>query len=168
MASTCFQWTATFNTHYLKLRDLFDAATDDYDVVIESRFLRHSVLLNYPFQKIIANRAFHALVRLVLSRPVRDLTNNCKLIKKEVIDDMVFTQPGSAINAETGMLPFVKGYRVGEDPISWISRTPEMGVSSFKLMKVGGGYWKVLINVWKSVRESRVSEARRLKHKTQN
>jgi dolichol-phosphate mannosyltransferase len=33
-------------------------------------------------------------------------------------------------------------------PISWINRTPGMGVSSFRLAHVGGGYWKVLIGLW--------------------
>ncbi len=44
-----------------EFRDLFDKAAEGYDVVIGSRFSRHSVLLNYPFLKILANRAFHAL-----------------------------------------------------------------------------------------------------------
>jgi hypothetical protein len=43
------------------LRELFDEAAAGYDVVIGSRFSRHSVLLNYPFLKILANRAFHTL-----------------------------------------------------------------------------------------------------------
>jgi glycosyltransferase involved in cell wall biosynthesis len=42
-----------------EMRDLFDAAAAGHDVVVGSRFSRHSVLLNYPFQKIVANRAFH-------------------------------------------------------------------------------------------------------------
>jgi hypothetical protein len=40
------------------------------------------------------------------------------------------------------------GYSVCEVPISWINRTPDMGASSFKLMKVGGGYQRVLWNLW--------------------
>ena len=37
-----------------------------HDVVVGSRFSRHSVLLNYPFQKIVANRASTSLAQLVL------------------------------------------------------------------------------------------------------
>lgn len=40
-----------------EMRDLFDTAVQGYDVVIGSRFSRLSVLLNYPFKKIVANRA---------------------------------------------------------------------------------------------------------------
>ena len=131
-----------------ELRDLFDAATLGYDVVIGSRFSRHSVLLNYPFMKIFANRSFHVLARLVLGHTVRDTTNNLKLLRREVVDDLQLLQPGFAVNAETGIQPWLLGYKVREMPISWINRTSGMGTSSFRLVRVGGGYWQVLWGLW--------------------
>jgi len=133
-----------------EIRDLFDeAATDRYDVVVGSRFSRHSVLLNYPFQKILANRGFHALAQCLLLRRFRDLTNNLKLIRRSVLDQFVLNEPGFAANAETGLQPLFLGYKVKEVPIAWINRTPDMGTSSFKLAKVGGGYGRVLWNLWR-------------------
>jgi hypothetical protein len=118
-------------------------------VVVGSRFSRHSVLLNYPFLKIVANRGFHALAQLVLLRRFRDLTNNLKLMRREVVDNLSLVQPGFAVNAETGLQPLVMGYAVKESPISWINRTPDMGSSSFRLVKVGGGYGRVLFDLWR-------------------
>lgn len=132
-----------------ELRDMFDAAVRGHDVVVGSRFSRHSVLLNYPIQKIIANRGFHFLARIILRERFRDLTNNLKLIKREVVEKLPLSQPGFSINAETGFMPLMMGYTIEEVPISWINRTPDMGVSSFKLVKVGGGYWDVLSYLWK-------------------
>jgi dolichol-phosphate mannosyltransferase len=57
-------------------------------------------------------------------------------------------EPGFAINAETGLQPLLMGYRVKEVPISWIGRSVDMGVSSFRVLKVGGGYWRVLYRLW--------------------
>ena len=131
-----------------ELRDLFDMVAMGYDVVIGSRFSHHSVLLNYPFQKIIANRGFHILAQIMLLRRFRDLTNNLKLIRREVVEQLQLTQPHFAVNAETGLQPLLLGYSVKEVPISWINRTPDMGVSSFRLAKVGGGYWQVLLRLW--------------------
>ena len=131
-----------------EIRDLFDAAAEGYDVVVGSRFSRHSVLLNYPFQKIFVNRGFHTLAQLLFLRNFRDLTNNLKLMRREVIENLQLTQPGFAVNAETGLKPLLMGYSVKEVPISWINRTPDMGVSSFRLVKVGGGYWQVLFGLW--------------------
>jgi dolichol-phosphate mannosyltransferase len=134
-----------------EIRDLFDAAADGYDVVVGSRFSRHSVLLNYPFQKVIANRGFHTIAQLVLRRRFRDLTNNLKLMRREVVERLILKEPGFAVNAETGLQPLVMGYRVAEVPISWINRAPDMGSSSFRLMRVGGGYWRVLRRLWRRV-----------------
>ena len=132
-----------------ELRDVFDAAAAGADVVVGSRFSRHSVLLNYPVQKIVANRGFHLFARLLLQRELRDLTNNLKLMRAEVVRDLRLAEPGFAVNAETGLQPLVMGYRVKEVPMAWINRTPDMGTSSFRLAKVGGGYWRVLRRLWR-------------------
>ena len=131
-----------------EIRDLFDAAAEGYDMVVGSRFSRHSVLLNYPFQKIVMNRGFHSLAQILFWRGFRDLTNNLKLTRREVVENMQLTQPGFSVNAETGLLPILLGYSFKEVPISWINRTPDMGISSFRLVKVGGGYWQVLLRLW--------------------
>ncbi len=131
-----------------EIRDLFDAVAEGYDMAVGSRFSRHSVLLNYPFVKIIANRAFHTIARLVLLIGCRDLTNNLRLMRRQVVDELILRQSGFAVNAETGLQPLLMGYRVREVPISWIGRGVDMGISSFRVLKVGGGYWRVLFDLW--------------------
>jgi dolichol-phosphate mannosyltransferase len=131
-----------------EFRDLFDAAARGFDVVVGSRFSRHSVLLNYPFFKIVANRSFHLLARLLLWRKFRDVTNNLKILRREVVNDLCLRQAGFAVNAETGLQPLLLGYTVREIPISWINRTPGQGSSSFRLLRVGGGYGAVLFHLW--------------------
>jgi dolichol-phosphate mannosyltransferase len=131
-----------------EFRDLFDAVADGHDVVIGSRFSRYSVLLNYPFLKIVANRTFHILAMILFWRHMRDVTNNLKLMRREVVQDLRLRQPGFAVNAETGLQPLLLGYRVKEVPISWVNRRPGMGTSSFGLVKAGGGYWQVLLGLW--------------------
>jgi dolichol-phosphate mannosyltransferase len=131
-----------------EFRDLLDTAAQGYDVVIGSRFSRHSVLLNYPVMKIFANRAFHAIAVVLFGRRIRDVTNNLKIMRREVAQDLRLRQPGFAANAETGLQPLVLGYSLKQVPISWINRTPGMGTSSFRLVQVGGGYWTVLAGLW--------------------
>jgi SAM-dependent methyltransferase len=131
-----------------EMRDLFDAAAEGWDVVVGSRFSRHSVLLNYPFKKILANRGFHLLARIMLWRRFRDLTNNLKLVRRSVLDSLELREPAFAVNAETGLKPLLMGYSLKEVPVSWINRTSEMGVSSFRLTGVGGSYCRVLFRLW--------------------
>jgi hypothetical protein len=66
-----------------------------------------------------------------------------------VARDLCLVEPGFAVNAETGLQPLLMGYRVKEVPMAWINRTPDMGASSFRLAKVGGGYWRVLRRLWR-------------------
>lgn len=135
-----------------EIRDMFDQAALGHPVVVGSRFSRHSILLNYPFQKIVANRGFHVLAKILLRGEFRDVTNNLKLLRREVVERLDLQEPGFAVNAETGLQPAVMGYHIEEVPISWINRTPDMGMSSFRLAQVGGGYWRVLSRLWRNRR----------------
>jgi hypothetical protein len=81
-------------------------------------------------------------------REFRDLTNNLKLMRREVVERLDLRQPGFAVNAETGLQPLLMGYAIKEVPIAWINRTPDMGTSSFRLLRVGGGYWQTLWHLW--------------------
>jgi dolichol-phosphate mannosyltransferase len=139
-------------THILpELRDMFDAAAAGADVVLGSRFSRSSVLINYPLQKILCNRSFHFLLTLIFRRKLRDVTNNFKLLRREVVEDLNLESAWFAANAETGLKPILMGYDVRPVAISWINRTPEMGASSFSLLKNGLGYARILASLaWRS------------------
>jgi dolichol-phosphate mannosyltransferase len=134
-----------------ELRDMFDQAAAGADVVLGSRFSRSSVLINYPLQKILCNRSFHLLLNLIFRRKMRDVTNNLKLLKHEVVENLDLESAWFAANAETGLKPILMGFDVREVAISWINRTPEMGSSSFSLLKNGIGYAKILASLaWRS------------------
>ena len=132
-----------------ELRDLFDAIARGRDGAIGSRFSYDSMLIHYPFAKILANRAFHALANLVLGLRARDLSNNLKLYKADILKGLEIDQPHFAANAETGLKPVLAGYDIEEVPISWINRDIDMGASTFRVIKVAPGYLRALLHlVW--------------------
>ena len=155
MKAATGQWVLSLDCDFQHLLpdlcEIFTAAGQGYDVIVGSRFSPNSILLNYPFMKILANRGFDGLAQVLLLRRFRDLTNNLKLLKREVVENLCLRQTGFAVNAETGLQPLLMNYSMKEVPISWINRTPDMGASSFRLAKVGGGYLNVLVNLllWK-------------------
>ena len=146
-----------------ELRDLFDSIARGKDGAMGSRFSYESILVNYPFPKILCNRLFHLLVNLLCRLHVRDLSNNLKLFRAEILRNLNIDQPGFAANAETGLKPLLAGYDIEEVPISWINRSIDMGSSSFKVLKVAPGYLLALLNVLRRKRISR-SEAALPKH----
>ncbi|MDH5457408.1 MAG: glycosyltransferase [Nitrospinota bacterium] len=131
-----------------ELTGLFEAASEGADVAIGSRFSRDSILLNYPFTKILANRTFHILARILFWKDLRDLTNNLKLMKQEVARNLHLESDDFAANAETGLQPLLLGYKVVEVPISWINRSADMGFSSFNLVNTGPNYLKVFFRLF--------------------
>ena len=130
-----------------ELTGLFDAIANGADVAVGSRFSRESVLLNYAFTKILANRGFHIVANILLGRHFRDVTNNLKLMRKEVLKCLVLESNDFAANAETGLQPILLGFKVKEVPISWINRSVDMGFSSFNLMSTGPNYFVVLFRL---------------------
>jgi len=119
-----------------EFRDLFDAVAAGRDGAIGSRFTHDSVMINYPFFKILCNRCFHVMVNLLLPHRVRDISNNLKLYQSDILKSMEIEQDHFAANAETGLKPILAGYDIQEVPISWINRTVEMGASSFRIVNV--------------------------------
>jgi hypothetical protein len=135
-----------------ELEDLFDAVAAGRDAAIGSRFSRKSVLINYPLGKILANRGFHVAFGLLCRRRCRDLTNNLKLMRTDVVRRLRLRSDTFAINAEIGLQLVLMGCSVEEVPISWINRTFDMGNSSFDVLSMGAGYIRVLADFTRETR----------------
>ena len=130
-----------------EFRDLFDAIARGREGAIGSRFSYESILVNYPFPKILCNRLFHLLVNLLCRLRVRDLSNNLKLFRADILKNLKIQEPHFAANAETGLRPLLAGYDIEEVPISWINRGVDMGSSTFRVVGVAPGYLRVLLDV---------------------
>lgn len=123
-----------------ELTDLFDAVADGADGAIGSRFSYSSVMLGYPFGKMLCNRFFHLVLRLATGLKVHDISNNLKLYRRDVIRAISVEEPHFAANLETGLKPLLAGFNIVEVPVSWINRRADMGSSSFRTLRVGPPY----------------------------
>jgi glycosyltransferase involved in cell wall biosynthesis len=136
-----------------ELRDMFEAIGCGYSGAIGSRFSHESLLVNYPFSKIVCNRGFHMILNVFLPCRVRDISNNLKLYRADILKNLNIEQDHFAANVETGLKPVLAGYDIKEVPISWINRSSDMGSSSFRLLGLAPGYFFALVRmVWESWR----------------
>jgi len=119
---------------------LLEEAQNGKEAIIGSRFLKDSKLIGYPKSKWIANRFYHFIVRLFLGISQRDVTNNFKLYKYNIFKKIPLRSNGFAINAETGILPVLYGFKVTEVAVTWSGRAEGMGKSKFCLFKVWFDY----------------------------
>jgi dolichol-phosphate mannosyltransferase len=128
-----------------------------YDGVIGSRFIKGSRLIGYRLTKRIMNRLFHFLVKALFHIKQNDLTNNFKLYKTSIVRNLPWRSNDYSMNAETGILPIISGYRIGEVPISWVERHSQMGKSKFKIYKVGYGYIMTICYAWRFLKTKNIS-----------
>lgn len=129
------------------LRDLFDAIAEGHEGAIGSRFSHESILINYPLPKLVFNRIFHLLIKLFLVPSARDLSNNLKLYRADIFKTLTIEEPHFAANLETGLKPVLAGYDIKEIPMPWINRTTGMGISSFRILRVGPAYCRALLKI---------------------
>jgi dolichol-phosphate mannosyltransferase len=145
-----------------EMRDLFDAVAEGYDGAIGSRFTQESIMVNYPFAKIVSNRLFHLLARRSLRLGFHDISNNLKLYKAEILKNLEITEHHFAANAEIGLKSIAAGYRIKEVPVSWINRTADMGGSSFRLLGVGPHYLRALRDVFRWMRDPKTGVRKKI------
>jgi dolichol-phosphate mannosyltransferase len=138
-----------------EFRDLFEVIAEGHDGAIGTRFSHESVLINYPLGKIVCNRGFHILLNVMLRKRVRDISNNLKLLRADILKNMSIEEDHFAANVETGLKPIVAGYDIQEVPISWINRTIDMGQSSFRILKVAPHYLFALLRIVRNARRTR-------------
>jgi len=119
-----------------------------YDGVIGSRFIKGSRMKLYPLPKRIMNRLFHLIVKALFNIKQNDLTNNFKLYKADIFRKLPWRSHYFSLNAETGLLPILWGYKIGEVPVSWVGRQHDMGRSKFSLIRFGWGYIGVIFYAW--------------------
>lgn len=135
-----------------QLRNLFRIVAEGHDGAIGSRFSHDSVLVNYPFAKLVCNRLCHLLIKLFLVDSARDISNNLKLYRSDIFKNMEISSPHFSANLETGLRPLLAGHDIVEVPISWINRGSEMGSSTFYLRRVGMAYARALVICWRENR----------------
>lgn len=124
---------------------------DSYDGVVGSRFIKKDSLKNYPKVKLMANRSYHFLAKILLGVKQSDLTNNFKLYRRELVNKIfpLLSSRDFAINAEMGFYPLLLGASIGQVPVSWQERTKHMGLSKFKILQVGPSYAYIFLKlIW--------------------
>ncbi len=136
-----------------EVRSLIQAIEEKgYDGVIGSRFIKGSRLYVYPAIKRIMNRLFHLVVKALFHIKQNDLTNNFKLYRACIFRNLPWESNDYSINAETGLLPIIAGYRIGEIPVSWFGRDNQMGKSKFSIFRYGWGYVRVIFYAFRFLR----------------
>src|SRR5207244_11532160 len=112
---------------------------EGYDCAFGSRFMRGSVVRDYPPFKLVLNRMVNFGIRMLFRHGYNDTTNAFKAYRREVIETI---QPLLSnhfnLTVELPLKAVVRGHSYGIVPISWTNRTA--GSSKLGLKEMGSRY----------------------------
>lgn len=122
---------------------------EGYDVAYGSRFCKGGYTDGYPWKKMVANRTFNNMVRLMFGIRHRDITNAFKAYRREVLDAIGLDNleaNGFDLTAEIPLKAHVLGFSSVEVPVSWHER--EHGEAKLKLSQNGLKYGRRLLKLF--------------------
>lgn len=122
---------------------------EGYDVAYGSRFIEGGGTDGYPPAKMVANRAFNNVVRLLFGIKHKDITNAFKAYRKEVLDSIGIDRleaNGFDLTVEMPLKAHIMGFRSAEVPVVWHGR--ERGEAKLRLSENASKYGKRLFNLF--------------------
>lgn len=96
-----------------------------YEVVIGSRYLPASKILNWPLQRRIFSKLANFYARLILGVPISDYTNGFRVYSKKATDLLLsqnLVSKGYIVLSETAYKLNKVGFSFGQIPIVFVNR----------------------------------------------
>jgi glycosyltransferase involved in cell wall biosynthesis len=130
-----------------RIPDFLDRINEGYDVVSGDRLYWGADTM--PAFNRLGNAAFAAVTSVLVGERVHDTTTGMRAYRKEVVDDIDWTQ-NTGLSAELLIRPLCRNYDVVEEPIAYADRLGET-----KLDPIEGGA-EILGSILKVCAEERL------------
>jgi dolichol-phosphate mannosyltransferase len=120
---------------------------EGWDCVFGSRFVRGGGVIDYPWFKLLLNRAANLFIRVLFGTTFNDTTNAFKAYRKSTLDGCrPFLAPHFNLTVELPLKSMVRGYYWTSTPITWRNR--RSGVAKLKIREMGSRYFFIVAYVW--------------------
>ena len=110
--------------------------SDRYDLLVSFRYKKI-----YSLQRVFISWVYNRLVQLIFHVQFRDISTALRMVRRELIDDLMLEASSPFIGAELAIKALLKGYRVGE-----------IGIQMFPRIQ-GGGSATTWRNILLTIRE---------------
>ena len=121
--------------------------SDDVDCVFGTRWSKGGKAYDYPKHKLLLNRMFNNVIRVLFRISYNDCTNAFKLYKRKTIKGVQpLLSPHFNLTIEIPLKAIVRGYSYRIMPNSWRNRTS--GKSNLKIKEMGSRYIFILLYCW--------------------
>ena len=117
---------------------------NNFDAIFGSRFTKKSKVIDYPIRKLIYNRIFNFLVKIIFLSNYNDFTNAFKIYKKSTLIKLKpFVSENFNIFLELPLKIIVRRKKYKIISINWKNR--KIGYSKFKVNELGSKYFFTLL-----------------------
>jgi dolichol-phosphate mannosyltransferase len=116
------------------------------DIVIASRYVRGGVTYT-DFTRKLSSSLMSAILRRVLSLPVRDVSSGYRLYRRRVFEGFKFESTNFEAEEEILVRAYAQGFNLAEVPFTYFPRGA--GASHAKLLKFGWSIAKRCAKLWK-------------------
>lgn len=125
----------------------YNELLEGYDCVFGTRFSKKAELINYPFHKLIINRLYNWLVKILFWLPYNDVSNAFKCYQRKAIDGIKpLLSCDFNLTVEMPLKAIVRGYSWCVVPTNWYGR--KKGFSKMKIKEIGSKYIFIVFYVW--------------------
>lgn len=139
-----FEMDADFS-HNPKEIPLFFEKIKSCDMVIGSRYLKESRIVDWSLSRRIFSKIANFYAKTVLGIPISDYTNGYRLYKIGVLKNMDFEKiksKGYIVLSEIAYQVYKKGYSIGEVPTLFVNR--KRGQSNLSFQEIYSAFTGVL------------------------
>jgi dolichol-phosphate mannosyltransferase len=120
---------------------------EGYDAVFGSRFVRGGGVIDYPQLKLLLNRLFNHIIRVLFRIKLNDTTNAFKAYRRSVIEGCrPLIAPHFNLTIELPLKTIIRGYSWTVVPITWRNR--RTGEPKLKIKEMGSRYLFICLYVW--------------------
>jgi dolichol-phosphate mannosyltransferase len=125
----------------------WNVLNEGYDAVFGSRFLKGGGVIDYPRFKLLLNRLFNGMIRILFQITLNDTTNAFKAYRRHVIEGCrPLIAPHFNLTIELPLKTIVRGYTWTTMPVTWRNR--RTGEPKLKLKEMGSRYMFICLYVW--------------------
>ena len=110
---------------------------ENFDIIIGSRYLKESKIINWSKKRIIFSKLGNFLARFLFKYSIKDYTNGFRVYKKKVVDKVIQSNQinsGFIYLTEILVISLKNNFSISEVPITFVNRTK--GKSSVNLKSI--------------------------------
>jgi dolichol-phosphate mannosyltransferase len=144
-----FEMDADFSHDPIDIPRLLTKVLEGDDMVIGSRYLKDSKILNWGLKRTIFSKFANIYARVILGIPIHDYTNGYRCYTRKALEAIDFDRieaSGYIVLSEMSYQLHKKHFKIGEIPIVFANR--KRGISNLSIHEITSAFTSVIRLKW--------------------